>query len=88
MRTWNGILTAALLASFVASTNAVAQQAADAQPSAQAPVTDASQAGQPAPAAGQPSPAASAPAPAQGSQAQGSQSTSTALVTPPPPAPS
>jgi hypothetical protein len=87
MRTWNGILTAALLASLAVSTNVVAQQAADAQPAAQAPATDASQPAQSASAAGQPSQAAGAQTQPQGSQSQSSQSTATALVTPPPPAP-
>ena len=70
MRTCNWIVTAALLASM----SAAAQQAADSQPSAQPPATDATQTAQPtqpsapAPDAAQPAqaqPAATAPAQAQ-----------------------
>ena len=53
MRTWNWILTAALLASM----SAAAQQAAESQPSAQTPAPDATQTAQPSQQA--------APAPAQ-----------------------
>ena len=55
MRTTNWIVTAALLASF----SAVAQQAADSQPSTQSPATDATQSVQATPA---PAPAATTPA--------------------------
>ncbi len=55
MRTWNWILSAALLASM----SAVAQQAADSQPSAQPPAPDATPTTQPSP---QPAPAAAQPA--------------------------
>ncbi|HME34138.1 MAG TPA: M48 family metalloprotease [Candidatus Sulfotelmatobacter sp.] len=57
MRTWNLLLTAALLASM----SAAAQQAADSQPSAQPPAPDATQTAQPAPQA---APATDQPAPA------------------------
>src|SRR5271165_3220631 len=57
MRTWNLLLTAALLASM----SAAAQQAANSQPSAQPPATDATQTAQPAPQA---APATDQPAPA------------------------
>jgi hypothetical protein len=84
MRTWNGILTAALLASsltgstLIGSTNAVAQQAANAQ----APAADASQSAQPSQAAnGDAQPSQSA-----ASQSQGSQSTAVAPAMPAPPA--
>src|SRR5277367_2833305 len=72
MRTWNWIVTAALLASM----SAVAQQAADSQPSAQPPATDATQTAQPsqpsaaAPDAAQPATAQAAPAQAASTQAQ------------------
>ena len=58
MRTWNLLLTAALLASM----SAAAQQAAGSQPSAQSPAPDATQAAQPAPQ--QAAPATDQPAPA------------------------
>jgi len=57
MRTWNLLLTAALLASM----SAAAQQAAQSQPSAQPPAPDATQTAQPAPQA---APATDQPAPA------------------------
>jgi len=62
MRTWNWLLTAALLASM----SAAAQQAAESQPSAQPPAPDATQTAQPS------QPAAPAPAPVQ-AQAQPAQ---------------
>ena len=58
MRTWNLLLTAALLASM----SAAAQQAAGSQPSAQPPAPDATQTAQPAPQ--QAAPATDQPAPA------------------------
>ena len=61
MRTWKWILTAALLASL----SAAAQQAADAQPSAQTPAPDAAQTGQPSQQA---APATAAPAQTQATQ--------------------
>jgi hypothetical protein len=69
MRTWNWILTAALLASM----SAVAQQAANSQPSAQPAASDATQTAQPT-QSGAPAPDAAQPAqtqPAQAAAAQG-----------------
>jgi len=71
MRTWNWILTAALLTSM----SAVAQQAADSQPAAQPSASDATQTAQPTQPADAAATAAAQPAPAQTqtSQAQASQ---------------
>jgi hypothetical protein len=64
MRTWNWLLTAALLASM----SAAAQQAADSQPSTQPPASDATQTAQPT-QQGAPAPAQTQPAQAQQTQA-------------------
>src|SRR5579863_3517552 len=91
MRTWNWIVTAALLASM----SAVAQQAADSQPSAQPPATDATQTAQPtqpsapAPDAAQPAqaqPAGAAPAQASSAQTSSGQTQAPAPVAIPLPA--
>jgi len=83
MRTWNWILTAALLTSM----SAVAQQAAQSQPAAQPPASDATQSAQPT----QPDATASAaqaaatqPAPAQASQNQASQAAPAPVAIPVP----
>jgi len=69
MRTWKWILTAALLASISVTTiSAAAQQAADAQPSAQPSAPDATQTAQPSSAAPAPSTPAAQTAPTQVSQ--------------------
>src|SRR5579863_6046898 len=91
MRTWNWIVTAALLASM----SAVAQQAADSKPSAQPPATDATQTAQPtqpsapAPDAAQPAqaqPAGAAPAQASSAQTSSGQTQAPAPVAIPLPA--
>ena len=73
MRTWNRILSAALLGSALIACSAAAQQAADSQPAAQPTASDATQTAQPTqPATSAPTaaptpatpPAAAAPAPA------------------------
>ena len=74
MRTWNWLLSAALLTSM----SAVAQQQGS-QPSATSPSPDAAQAAQPADASAAPQ--------SQPVQAQGSQAAPAAQVTPAPPAP-
>jgi hypothetical protein len=65
MRTWNWKLTAVLLGTLsIGSVGAAAQQAANAQPPAQAPAPEAAQTAQPS----QPAAAAAQPAPTQASQ--------------------
>jgi hypothetical protein len=85
MRTWNWILTAALLTSM----SAVAQQAANSQPAAQPPASDATQTAQPTqPDATAPAtqPAAAQSAPAQNQPAQAPQAAAPAPVAIPVPA--
>jgi Peptidase family M48 len=88
MRTWNWILTAAVLASsLVVSMSAAAQQAAESQPSAQAPATDVAQTAAPSQAADPAAAQQAQPEQAQPGQTQASQSAPAAPATPAPPAP-
>jgi hypothetical protein len=88
MRTSKWFVTAALLASgfagssFVGLTTAAAQQATDAQPAAQGPVVDASQAAQPAPQQAAPAPDQTQPAAAQPAQSQPAQTQSPSAAQP------